>query len=84
MLAIKVKAGTRSIERHQNALDTLRQQTEMAIETLIALLDAIDGDIDYPTLIPETKWPPSLAPFCSRRNDTLDMLRWSIGWQMAG
>jgi hypothetical protein len=40
--------------------------------------------LEYLASVPEQGWPPSPAPFCDRREATLDMLRRSIGWQAAG
>ena len=44
-------------------------------------VDDIRLKLDYLATIPENDWPPSPAPFCDRREATLDMLRRAIGWQ---
>ena len=54
---------------------------------ILSMARTVEGHqakLDFLVALPEEAWPPAPAPFCGHRDATLDLIRRSIGWQMAG
>ena len=69
---------------YQRSADKVRWLAMTAV--MLASGRTVEDDrakLDYLASIPEADWPPSPAPLCGRKDATLDMLRRSIGWQVA-
>ena len=79
-----------AIEAHRMAVQQGRADmvTWLALTTIILstapTVEGLQAKLDYLAALPEAAWPPMPAPFCGHRDVTLDTLRRSIGWQMAG
>lgn len=76
-----------AIEAHERtALQKGAQQLRWFLLTAIILahVRTVEDDraqLDYLAAVPESEWPPTPAPFTSRREDTLNMIRRSIAWR---
>ena len=70
---------------HQKMADLVQW---LALTTVILAsartIEGYQAMLDYLASVPESAWPPTPAPCCGHRDATLDALRRSIGWQMAG
>ena len=78
-----------AIEAHQQAVHQRSADKVLWLALTTVMLSACrtieqeQAKLDYLASVPEFDWPPTPAPFCGRKDATLDMLRRSIGWQVA-